>query len=72
MDPHLAGEGGFDHEQPPVQHAAPPVLDRGGEHIEHGRAVAMEVEEHGAAAQVVLETGEAIGPHGLEELRGPA
>ena len=29
---------GFDHEQPPVQGVAAPVLDRRGEHVQHGSA----------------------------------
>ena len=67
VNPHLAGDGGFDHEQPTMERIATPVLDRGGKHVEQRRAVAMEIEEHGAAAQVVLEAVEAIGPHRLEQ-----
>ena len=34
VERHLAGSGGFDHEQPAMQRVATPVLDRGGEHVE--------------------------------------
>jgi len=45
----------FDHEQPAMERIATPILDRSGKHVEQGRAVAMEIEEHRAAAKKRLD-----------------
>ena len=57
----------LDHEETAVEGVAVAVLDRGGENIEQGRLVALEVEEDRPAAQMVGDTLQNVVANHLEE-----
>ena len=66
-DAHRAGHLGLDDEESAVEAVAPPVLDRGGEGVEPGGFLALEVEEDRTAPQMVGHAVDDVLAHHLEQ-----